>query len=73
MKTILVLIISVAAIFFMAGCATPEYYTRHTERRDRDKYYYEDRSDRRYYHRHYHRPYYRDRYRSNIGINVWFY
>ena len=72
MKTI-VAIICIAAVFLIAGCATPEYYTRHNERRDRDKYYYENRSDRRYYDRRYYRPYYRDRYRSRVGVNVWFY
>lgn len=72
MKTIIA-IICIAAVFIMTGCSTPEYYTRHNERRDRDKYYYENHSDRRYYDRRYYRPYYRDRYRSRVGVNVWFY
>jgi uncharacterized protein YceK len=69
MKKIILLFMVIAAVFFMSGCSTERYYTRHNENRDR--YRYKSYDDRYYSHPgYYHRRYYRPHYRSGVGVNI---
>jgi hypothetical protein len=71
MKKIVLFLLVAAAVFFMAGCATPDYYTRHNDRRDRDRYRYENRYER--HHHYYSQPHYRDRRGTRVDVNVRWY
>jgi hypothetical protein len=68
MKKIIYLIVLVVAVFFISGCYTERYYTRHNEQRNnRDRYRY-DRYDR--YDRYHYNNYPRYHRHPRVGISV---